>query len=83
MSKVLLIFGCALALGIVTGATTHIKQQSSKEKAIELIIPSKCVESTREPASNFDCSKTPTIKDSRTGELFLRKVKRAPRRLLA
>lgn len=81
MSKMLVFFWCALALGIVTGAFAHIKQ-STKKDISPLFLPTKCQEVAHEPQSQKGCNDS-MAKDSRTSELFLRKVTRTPRRFYA
>lgn len=81
MSKMLYFWCALLALCIVTGATAHIRQSSKKESS-PLLLPTKCQEVASDahfPKACFEGA----AKDSRTSELFLRKITRIPRRFFA
>lgn len=78
MSKMLLIFWCTLVICIVTGATTHMKQKNVQKEPIPHF-PTVCKEQVQHHQS--DCMKSNQA--IKTSEIFLRTIRRTPRKFYA
>lgn len=83
MGKMLIIFWCALALFVVMGAASHIIKNGAQDSPAIIILPTKCQEQTAMQKNNGGCLDKKNKKDARTGELFLRKIKRSSRKYYA
>lgn len=83
MGNKILVLWCAIAFCIIMGASTHIKHKSVSETPSIILLPIKCQEQAFASPAAKGCLEPKASSDSRTSEIFLRKVLRKARRLYA